>query len=58
MNFAVYLRQNFYRTLSSNCFCSMEKYFINKIEKNSQRKKNEKARKEKACEKNNNTQNT
>ena len=36
----------------------MEKYFINKIEKNSQREKNEKACKEKACEKNNNTQNT
>ena len=34
MNFARYLRNLFYGTLLGNCFCSTEKYFANKIEKN------------------------
>ena len=38
MNCEGYLRQLFYRTSPGDCFCSTEKYFTNKIEKNLLRK--------------------
>ena len=51
MNFARYLRKIFHRTPPGYCFCSTEKYFTNKIVKNSLRKE----KKETACKKCNGT---
>ena len=53
MNFTRYLRHLFYRTPPGDCFCSIEKYCINKIVKNYEKRK----KMETACKKNIDTQN-
>ena len=55
MNFARYLRNLFYGTPPGNCFCSMEKYFVNKTEKNPLRKEK---KIETACKEKNDTRET
>ena len=40
INFAIYLGHLFYKTPPSDCFCSTEKYFNNKVVKNPLRREN------------------